>query len=128
MKADFIKFDKSGLIPVIIQEVKTNKVLMMAYMNKKSLKMTLDTGKTHFYSRSRKKIWLKGETSGHFQEVKEIYIDCDNDCILIKVRQKKAACHTGYKSCFYRKLEKFGNLKIIAKKVFKPEKVYNIEI
>lgn len=122
---NLVKFDEKGLVPVIIQDYKTDKVMMMAYMNKESLKLTLDTKKTHFYSRSRQKIWMKGEQSGHIQEVKGIYIDCDNDCLLIKVKQKgKASCHTGYVSCFYRKLDKNFNLKITEKKIFDPQKVY----
>lgn len=118
------KFDDTGLIPAIIQDYKTGEVLMLAYMNEKSLKKTLKCKKACFYSRSRKKLWLKGETSGNFQVVKTVYIDCDNDCLLIKVRQiGNAACHTGYRSCFYRKLEG-GKFKISGKKIFDPEKVY----
>ena len=120
-----LKFNSQNLIPAIIQDVNNNEVLMMAYMNKESLIKTLKTGKTHFYSRSRQKIWKKGETSGHTQTVKEILIDCDMDTLLIKVQQQGGACHTGYRSCFFRKVEgNFDNLRIIAKKVFDPEKVY----
>lgn len=120
-----LKFNSQNLIPAIIQDVNNNEILMMAYMNKESLIKTLKTGKTHFYSRSRQKIWKKGETSGHTQTVKEILIDCDMDTLLIKVQQEGGACHTGYRSCFFRKVEgKFDNLRIIAKKVFDPEKVY----
>jgi len=97
---------------------------MMAYMNKESLRRTLSSGKTVFYSRKRKRLWLKGETSKHFQEVKGIYLDCDQDTLLIKVRQIGGACHQGYKSCFYRRLKKDGNLQIVRKKVFNPGKVY----
>lgn len=100
-----LKFDSSGLIPAIIQDVQTKEVLMAAYMNLESLGKTLETGMTHFFSRSRKKLWLKGETSGHFQLVKEIRIDCDRDTILVKVHQKGKACHTGHRSCFYRLLK-----------------------
>lgn len=99
-----LKFDKRGLIPAIIQDYKTNDVLMVAYMNKLSLKKTLQKGRTYFWSRSREKLWLKGETSGHFQTVKEVYYDCDADCLLFKVKQDGVACHTGNRSCFYRKL------------------------
>ena len=102
---NFLKFDSSGLIPAIIQDVKTKDVLMVAYMNLESLGKTLETGMTHFFSRSRKKLWLKGETSGHFQLVKEIRFDCDRDAILVKVHQKGKACHTGHRSCFYRLLK-----------------------
>lgn len=99
------KFDDKGLIPAVIQDYKTKEVLMAAYMNKRSLKETLKKGKTCFWSRSRKKLWVKGETSGHFQFVRSIYYDCDCDCLLIKVRQVGAACHTGNRSCFYRRLK-----------------------
>lgn len=117
------KFDKDGLIPTIVQDYKTGEVLMCAYMNKEALGKTIKTGKTHFYSRSRKKLWLKGESSGNIQRVKSIYIDCDADCLLIKVAQKGGACHTGYRSCFYRKIDN-GTFKVVAKRVFDPKKVY----
>ncbi|HZJ57761.1 MAG TPA: bifunctional phosphoribosyl-AMP cyclohydrolase/phosphoribosyl-ATP diphosphatase HisIE [Clostridia bacterium] len=100
-----IKFDDQGLIPAIIQDIETDEVLMMAYMNKESLDKTLMTGKTFFWSRSRKRLWQKGEESGNIQQVKEIYYDCDKDTLLVKVIQKGGACHTGHRSCFYRKLE-----------------------
>lgn len=120
-----IKFDKNGLVPAVIQDHKDNKILMVAYMNKDAVIKTIETKKTYFYSRSRKKLWMKGEQSGNVQQVKEIYIDCDNDCLLIKVKQKgKAACHTGYRSCFYRKLTKNGESKIVEKKCFDPRDVY----
>ncbi|MBW6409175.1 phosphoribosyl-AMP cyclohydrolase [Clostridium weizhouense] len=99
----FINFDKcNGLVPTIVQEYKNKDVLMLAYMSKESLKKTLKDRTTWFYSRSRKELWNKGTTSGNFQYVKEIKIDCDNDTILILVEQKGAACHTGNRSCFYR--------------------------
>jgi len=103
-KAADLKFDKDGLIPAIIQDYKTNEVLMVAYMNKTSVKRTLKLCKTCFWSRSRKKYWVKGETSGNFQFVKAVYYDCDMDALLIKVKQVGVACHTGNKSCFYRRL------------------------
>lgn len=99
---DNIKFDDRGLIPAIIQDYQNGQVLMMAYMNQESLQKTLDTGKTWFYSRSRQKLWMKGEESGHIQEIKEILYDCDADTLLIKVIQTGVACHTGHYSCFYR--------------------------
>lgn len=99
-----LKFDKKGLIPAIIQDYKTGEVLMLAYMNAESLKKTLKLGKTCFWSRSRKEYWVKGSTSGCFQFVKCIAYDCDMDALLIKVRQVGAACHTGKRSCFYRKI------------------------
>ena len=101
-----LRFDKDGLIPAIIQDDKTKEVLMMAYMNLASLKQTLKLDKTCFWSRSRKKFWVKGETSGHFQFVKSISYDCDCDSLLIKVRQIGAACHTFNKSCYYRTIKK----------------------
>jgi phosphoribosyl-AMP cyclohydrolase len=103
-KLGSLKFDKFGLIPAIIQDYKNSQVLMLAYMNKESLRRTLKLGKTCFWSRSRKEYWVKGATSGHFQFVKSIAYDCDLDALLIKVRQIGQACHTGNRSCFYRKL------------------------
>ncbi|MDD5043941.1 MAG: phosphoribosyl-AMP cyclohydrolase [Candidatus Omnitrophica bacterium] len=100
------KYGKDGLIPAIIQDYKTNDVLMLAYMNKESLKRTIKIGKTCFWSRSRREYWVKGMTSGHFQYVRSIAYDCDMDALLIKVRQVGVACHTGNRSCFYRKIKK----------------------
>lgn len=100
-----LKFDSQGLIPTITQDERTKKVLMVAYMNKEALQKTLETGKVHYYSRSRQKLWLKGESSGHFQIVKEIAFDCDLDAVLIQVEQIGGACHTGHRSCFYRSLQ-----------------------
>ncbi|HQP92001.1 MAG TPA: phosphoribosyl-AMP cyclohydrolase [Candidatus Omnitrophota bacterium] len=100
-----LKFDEKGLIPVVVQDYKTLEVLMVAYMNIDSLKKTLKIKKTCFWSRSRQQFWVKGETSGHFQFVKSVHYDCDKDTLLIKVRQVGAACHTGERSCFYRKLK-----------------------
>jgi len=104
IKIKDLKFDKQGLIPAIIQDYKTNEVLMLAYMNRESLARTLRLGKTCFWSRSRKEYWVKGVTSGSYQFVKSVSFDCDMDALLIKVRQVGAACHTGNKSCFYRKI------------------------
>ena len=101
-----LKLNEKGLIPAIVQDYETGDVLMLAYMNKESLSLTLRDKKDWFYSRSRQKLWLKGETSGHFQEVKEMYLDCDNDTILVKVNQIGGiACHTGRRSCFYKKVD-----------------------
>ncbi len=101
-----LRYDEKGLIPAIIQDVETGEVLMMAYMNETSLRMTIETGFTHFWSRSRQKYWKKGETSGNLQEVKEIYYDCDEDTLLIKVIQHGGkACHTGERACFYRRIK-----------------------
>jgi phosphoribosyl-AMP cyclohydrolase len=118
-----IKFGTDGLIPAIVQDFNKGDVLMLAYMNEEALRKTIETGLAHFYSRSRKKLWMKGETSGHVQKVREIRIDCDEDAILLKVTQKTGACHTGYWSCFYRKI-KDNKLVISGRKKFSPEKVY----
>ena len=119
------KFDENGLIPAIIQDAKTKKVLMVAYMNKKALQITLKSGKTCFYSRSRNKLWIKGETSGHYQKVKSITTDCDKDTLLIQVEQKGAACHLGYHTCFAHLINKKGSIsKITEKMMFDPKKVY----
>ena len=119
-----LNFDKmGGLVPAIIQDVETNKVLMLAFMDKNAWEKTLETGKTWFYSRSREKYWMKGEESGNVQNVKEVFVDCDDDTVLLKVEQiGKAACHTGYQSCFFRKLN--GEVEIVEEKIFDPEKVY----
>ncbi len=102
-----LRYDEKGLIPAIIQDVENGDVLMMAYMNETSLKQTIETGFTHFWSRSRQKYWKKGETSGAVQEVKEVLYDCDADTLLVKVKQHGAgACHTGNRTCFYRMIEK----------------------
>jgi len=98
-------FNRDGLIPAIVQDIYSNDVLMLAYMNEESFTKTLQTGMAHYWSRSRKKLWLKGETSGHYQYVKSINIDCDGDTLLLKVDQKGAACHTGHRSCFFRTIE-----------------------
>lgn len=95
----------SGLVPCVVQDAKTNQVLMLAYMNAESLQKTVETGFATYWSRSRQELWVKGETSGHYQHVKQILVDCDEDTLLIKVEQEGAACHTGKYSCFYRTLE-----------------------
>jgi len=109
-----LKFNADGLVPAIIQEQGTGRVLMMAWMNRTALEKTLELGKTVFWSRSRQKLWLKGETSGHTQTVKEIALDCDGDTLLIQVEQAGAACHQGYKSCFFRRVEERGETVRIA--------------
>jgi len=120
VKLDFNKLN--GLIPVITQDCKTGKVLMLAFMNKEAYKKTLETSNVWYYSRTRNKLWMKGEESGNVQIVKEILVDCDADTLLIKIEQKGgAACHEGYESCFFRDLK--GKIK--DKKVFDPKKVYN---
>ena len=111
---------KGDLIPAIVQDAESGEVLMLAYMNREALAKTLETGKAHYWSRSRGKLWQKGESSGHFQRVVEARIDCDLDAILLKVRQEGGACHTGYRSCFYRDLEG----KTVGERVSGPEEVY----
>lgn len=100
-----LKFGADELIPAVVQDFDSGEVLMVAYMNRESLKRTLNTGKTCFYSRSRKELWVKGETSGHFQSVRELRFDCDADTLLVKVQQDGVACHEGYKSCFFRRVK-----------------------
>jgi phosphoribosyl-AMP cyclohydrolase len=121
-----VRFNNKGLVPVIVQDVVTGEVIMLAYMNSEALAMTFDTGKMHYYSRSRKKLWLKGEESGHFQEYREMRIDCDNDTLLFKVKQKGGGCHKGYFSCFYRTLKdkETGEFVVTGRKVFEPDEVY----
>jgi len=121
MKLDFDKM--GGLVPAIVQDAETGKVLMLAYMNTIAWEKTLETGKAWFYSRSRGKQWMKGEESGNVQIIKEVFVDCDDDTVLLKVEQVgNAACHKGYTSCFFRKVN--GDVKIVEEKVFDPEKVY----
>ena len=105
---DKLKFTSDGLIPAIVQEQSTGRVLMMAWMNRASLETTIKTGRTHFWSRSRQKFWMKGESSGHVQVVKDVSFDCDGDTLLIQVEQTGAACHEGFQSCFFRSVEQDG--------------------
>jgi phosphoribosyl-AMP cyclohydrolase len=120
-----LNFNKEGgLIPAIVQEYKTGEVLMLAYMNQEAWESTLRTGNATYYSRSRQKLWVKGETSGHLQRVKEIRIDCDDDTVLLKIEQRgNAACHTGHRSCFHKKVDK-GSVTVVGKQVFEPGEVY----
>lgn len=121
---DQLKFDDKGLLTAVAQDYNTGEVLMLAHMNEESLRKTIETGQAVYWSRSRKKLWHKGEESGNVQNVKELLIDCDGDAIVMKVEQVGgAACHTGNRSCFYRKLEN-GKLLDIGVRVFDPEKVY----
>ena len=121
---DKLKFDANGLIPAIIQDHKTGEVLMMAWMNRESLQKTIASGRTHFWSRSRKAFWMKGESSGHIQVVKDIAFDCDGDTLLIQVEQTGAACHEGYRSCFFRSIEKESEVKFTETPLESPEKIY----
>jgi phosphoribosyl-AMP cyclohydrolase len=120
---DKLKFDSNGLIPAIIQDAGDKRVLMMAWMNRASLETTIATGKTHFWSRSRRKFWMKGESSGHTQTVKDIAFDCDGDVLLIQVEQIGAACHEGYRSCFFRSVTA-GDFRITEPQLETPEQIY----
>ena len=123
IELDFSK--GGGLLPAIVQDHDSGRVLMLAYMNQASWEKTLETGEAHYWSRSRREIWHKGGTSGHVQRVREIFVDCDSDTVLLKVEQVGgAACHTGYESCFYRRVGSDQSLSIVGKKVFDPERVY----
>jgi phosphoribosyl-AMP cyclohydrolase len=104
-----VKFDERGLVPAVVQDAKNGEVLMLAYMNAASLELTLSTGLCHYWSRSRGQLWKKGETSGHLQHLKEIRYDCDADTLLLKIEQIGPACHTGQRSCFYRRLSESGD-------------------
>ena len=120
-----LKFNSQGLLPVIIQDDETLEVLMLAYMDQKAIERTLKEKKTVFYSRSRNQYWIKGETSGHTQEVRQILTDCDQDTLLIRVRQIGGACHLGYKSCFVHELNEGGEMtRVIQGKVFDPDQIY----
>jgi phosphoribosyl-AMP cyclohydrolase len=119
---DSIKWDGMGLVPVVVQDHKSRDVVMVAYMNAEALELTRRTGRAHYYSRSRKKLWLKGETSGHYQEVRDFFLDCDGDTLLLLVDQKVAACHTGYWSCFHRSWREGWTE--VGEKAFDAESVY----
>ena len=119
-----LKYDAAGLIPAVIVDAQSRQVLMVAYMNDQALLSTVRTGKTHFWSRSRQKYWMKGEESGHVQVVKAIYTDCDMDTVVVEVEQTGAACHDGYFSCFYRRLTPQGTWEVVTKQVFDPKGVY----
>ncbi len=119
-----IVFDSAGLVPAVIQEADTDAVLMVGFMNRESLAATRETGRVHFWSRSREKLWRKGETSGHEQIVDEIRINCERNSLLVRVRQIGAVCHDGYRSCYYRRLEPDGSLAIVMERSFDPASVY----
>jgi len=118
-----LKFDEDGLVPAIVQDADTGEVLMLAYMNEQALDKTLSDSLATFFSRSRQQLWRKGESSGHLQHVVEVRVDCDLDAILLRVKQDVAACHEGYRTCFYRRMEN-GSLRIVEKKVFDPAATY----
>ena len=119
-----LTYDDSGLIPAVIVDQESRAVVMVAYMNEQSLLETVRTGKTHFWSRSRQKYWMKGESSGHTQDVKAVYTDCDTDTVVIEVAQHGVACHEGYFSCFYRRLDEAGRWCVVSEKAFDPADVY----
>lgn len=120
-----LKFNNDGLVPAIIQEQSTGKVLMMAWMNRDSLQKTIESGKTWFWSRSRQKYWMKGESSGHTQAVKDVAFDCDGDTLLIQVEQEGAACHEGYKTCFFRSVDDGGeSVRVNDVRLVDPDEVY----
>jgi len=124
MDLDTLKWDERGLISVIFQDNETGEVLVLGYVNREALQLTLDTGKAHLFRRSHGKVMMKGETSGNVQIVKEVLVDCDADAILLKIEQiGGAACHEGYRSCFYRKLVG-DELQVVGERVFDPKEVY----
>ncbi len=123
------KFDVNGLLPCVTIDAENQRVLMVGYMNEEALRLTISTKRATYFTRSRKKIWVKGESSGHFQEVMELLVDCDQDCIVLKVKQLGAACHTGFPSCFYRRLKPGTEeeLEFLGdEKQFDPAKVYSV--
>lgn len=119
-----LKYDSAGLIPAVIVDEAGGDVLMVAYMNEQSLLATIRTKKTHFWSRSRQKYWMKGESSGNTQEVKAIHVDCDLDCLVIRVAPVGPACHEGYRTCFFRQLKDDGELETQGQRQFDPDQVY----
>lgn len=121
---EHLKFNGDGLIPAIVQDQANGRVLMMAWMNRTSLEKTIETGLTHFWSRSRQKYWMKGESSGHVQRVKDIAFDCDGDTLLIQVEQVGAACHEGFRSCFFRSIRAGGEFEATEPRLETPEQIY----
>ncbi len=120
-----LKYDADGLIPAVVQDAADGKVLMVGYMNRAAIERTLATGKVTFWSRSRQKFWVKGETSGNFQHLRGLYVDCDRDCLLVKAEQVGPACHEGYRSCFFREARDGGErLEVIAERMKTPEEMY----
>jgi phosphoribosyl-AMP cyclohydrolase len=119
-----LRWSVDGLMPAIVQDAHSGEVLMMAWMNREALARTIDSGQTHFFSRSRGKLWHKGATSGHVQNVREIRVDCDADVLLIRVEPRGGACHEGYRSCFFRVLDQDGTWRVCESRVFAPEVVY----
>lgn len=123
-----LRFDAEGLIPAVVQDVTNGDVLMVGYMNREAVERTLATGRVTFWSRSRQKFWVKGETSGHFQYLRGLYIDCDADCLLVKVEQVGPACHEGYRSCFFRRVTEDGcETTPVAERLKSPDEIYGGE-
>ena len=121
---DGLKYDDKGLVTAVVQDAETGQVLMVAFMNREAVRRTLTEGRTCFWSRSRQQYWVKGEKSGHIQRVIEVRVDCDKDCLLIKVDQTGAACHNGYRSCFYRTVSPEGELAVTDERIVDPADVY----
>ena len=119
-----LKFNDKGLIPAIVQDDENGEVLMLARMNAEALRLTLETGKATYYSRSRQKLWVKGEESGNAQRVKSVRYDCDRDTLLLRVEQTGGACHLGYRSCFFTEMDADGSTRIVSEKLFDPDDVY----
>jgi phosphoribosyl-AMP cyclohydrolase len=120
------RFDDKGLMPAVAQDAQTGQILMVAYMNRQALDLTIQTGYATYFSRSRQQLWKKGQESGHVQKVEQILVDCDQDCLVLKVHIDAGQCHVGYQSCFYRALKKGSskNLELIAEKVYDPKQAY----
>ncbi len=114
---DSLKYDRDGLVAAIVQDHENDQVLMVAYMNREAVQRTLTSGRTCFWSRSRQKFWVKGESSGNVQAVKGVYVDCDKDALLVKVEQKGAACHEGYRTCFFREVDSAANETVVEEKL-----------
>ncbi len=121
---DALKYDEFGLLTIVVQDADSNAVLMVAFANRDAMKKTLETGLMHYYSRSRKKMWLKGEESGHTQQVVSLTVDCDGDAIVAKCRQHGGACHLGFRSCFSFQIERDGKVSVVGEKLFDPKDVY----
>lgn len=119
-----LKFDANGLLTAIAQDAETGDVLMVAFMNAEAVNKTVATGEVHYWSRSRQELWHKGGTSGHVQKVRSLHIDCDGDALLLKITQEGAACHKGYRNCFFRELDANGALQVTQEKTFDPDEVY----
>jgi phosphoribosyl-AMP cyclohydrolase len=119
-----LKYDANGLVPAVIQDADNSEVLMVGYMNSEAVDRTLETRRVTYWSRSRQKFWIKGETSGHFQHVVEVRTDCDQDCLLVRVRQEGVACHDGYRSCFYRAVGEGEALEVVEPRLIDPDTVY----